>query len=607
MALFGFLTDSPDPGAFDALLAHGAEVTGEPAGARASQPGLAQGACWAPTTLAQDSVLIALQGQPVWARGDYDEAASVAAVLAEYRRRGSQVVDLLAGRFALAIVNAGARRAVLAIDSMGIERMTWAVRGSSLVFASSAQAVADAPGIEAPLSKQALFDYLLLHVIPAPDTVFEGVQKLRPATCLTFEHGKVEIRHAWRPDFHDGRDVRFDTLRQELRSSLDAAVRSCRPDGRAGAFLSGGLDSSSVAGALSGIGPHPTRTFSIGFGYPQYDELPYARIANERFGCKGHERVIDGDDIAAAFPLIARAFDEPFGNSSALPVLYCARLAREHDVDHLLAGDGGDELFAGNSRYAEQRIFERYQLVPAPLRRGFLEPLLARWPESLAFEPVRRAKGYVEKANIPLPLRLESWNVVHRTGAEGLLHADLAAAVNPAAAFERMREVWNATPSANTLDRMLYFDWQYTLADNDLRKVETMSALAGVRVSYPMLHPRMIAMSLKVPPRMMMPGRQLRDFYKRAMRGFLPDAIIRKKKHGFGLPFGLWFAQNARLRELVCANLASLRERRLVRADFIDRLLDLHRSEDASFYGVFVWILAMLEQWLEEHRPRSVI
>jgi asparagine synthase (glutamine-hydrolysing) len=148
---------------------------------------------------------------------------------------------------------------------------------------------------------------------------------------------------------------------------------------------------------------------------------------------------------------------------------------------------------------------------------------------------------------------------------------------------------------------MLYYDWQYTLADNDLRKVETMSALAGVRVSYPMLHPDAVDVALAVPPRLMMPGMELRSFYKRAMRGFLPEEIISKKKHGFSLPFGLWLQDSPRLREQIHDNLSSLKSRRVIRPTFIDRLLDLHEGEDARHYGVFVWVLAMLEQWFHEH------
>ena len=174
-----------------------------------------------------------------------------------------------------------------------------------------------------------------------------------------------ELERHWTPVFNCRGGESFPTLKTDLHSSLRTAVASCNPDRATGAFLSGGLDSSTVAGVLSDVRGAPARTFTIGFGYPDYDELPFARIANARFGCEGHEYVIRGEDIAGTFHQIARAYDEPFGNSSALPAYHCALMARDAGIDHLLAGDGGDELFAGNSRYAEQQVFEWYHRVPS--------------------------------------------------------------------------------------------------------------------------------------------------------------------------------------------------------------------------------------------------
>jgi len=404
------------------------------------------------------------------------------------------------------------------------------------------------------------------------------------------------------PSFCAGGDLSFADLKSQLHGALHESVeRSIADGGSIGAFLSGGLDSSTVAGMLTRVGDRPAQTFSIGFGYPDYDELHYARIVNAHFGCQGHEYVIRGSDIVTAFARIAGAYDEPFGNASALPTYYCAELARDHGVTTLLAGDGGDELFAGNSRYVEQQVFERYGLIPSWLRRYVLEPaLLGRFaPTSLPL--IRKAASYVRQSIMPLPDRLERWNLLIRQGFSEVLSADFLAAVKPESVFERMREVWESTPSDDYLHRMLYYDWQYTLADNDLRKVGTMCALAGVRVSYPMLHPAVVEMSTRVPPSIMMPRGQLRHFYKQAMQGFLPDAVITKKKHGFGLPFGLWLNESSELRQLIFDNLSSLRQRHILRPEFLDRLIRLHGEEDSRYYGVFVWVTAMLEQWMREH------
>jgi len=563
-------------------------------------------AAWAPTIVTSAGVSIALLGCPLVRTGPEcpwgypNNPASY--VLAEYQSVGIDCLGRMDGRFAVAILDSDRARAVLAVDPMGIERMTYSFVDGLLTFGTSAEAVAKRPGYSARIDPDAVLDYLLLHMVPAPGTIFQGVRKLRPGYCAVFESGAVkESRYRIHDPSPPATGQSRAALNQELHVALRTAVRECNPSPRTGAFLSGGLDSSTVVGVLSEIGPRPTKTFTIGFGFPEYDELHFARIANAHFGGKGHEYVVTGDDIADGFPLIARAYDEPFGNSSALPVFYCARLAREHGIEHLLAGDGGDELFAGNSRYAEQRVFERYGLVPEFLRKRMLEPALRAWPSALDFWLVRKARGYVEKAAIPLPARLEFWNFVLQQGASEVLHPDFRAAVDEGGTFRKMQELWNSTASTDTLDRMLHYDWQYTLADNDLRKVETMSALAGVRISYPMLHPDVVDLSKRIPSEMKMPGGALRDFYKRAVTGFLPDEIINKKKHGFGLPFGLWLGHSPRLRARIQENLSAFRGRRVVRPEFIDRLLSLHGQEDARYYGVFIWVLAMYEQWLQEH------
>jgi asparagine synthase (glutamine-hydrolysing) len=523
------------------------------------------------------------------------------AILEAYLARGDTCVDTLSGRFAFAVVDAARARVLLAVDPMGIERLTYALSGSTVVFGSSAESVARFPGFPLRIDHQSLFDYLVLHMVPAPGTIFEDVKKLRPGHCVVLEKGQARERRYWSARFADAGPADYESLKSELHRSLRTSVSDCAPTATTGAFLSGGLDSSTVAGVLSEVGPPPARTFSIGFGYPEYDELSYARIANARFHCQGHEYVVTGDDIADGFAKIARAYDEPFGNSSALPVYHCARFARENGIDHLLAGDGGDELFAGNSRYAEQEVYERYQRVPRLLRTGLLEPAVRAWPRQMSPWLVRKARGYIEKANIPLPARLETWNFLLRQGTAEILHPDFRSVASEQETFRKMQALWDSAPANNALDRMLYYDWQYTLADNDLRKVETMSELAGVRVSYPMLHPDVVDLSMRVPPDLMMPGTRLRDFYKRATTGFLPDEIIHKKKHGFGLPFGLWLQETPRLRAQIDGNLAALRSRRIIAPQFIDRLLDLHGQQDAKYYGVFIWVLAMLEQWLTEH------
>lgn len=553
-------------------------------------------------------LLVAVRGQPVWTRsGRYTrDGADSEGLLAAYQARGKALLEDLRGRFSLVIVDGGRREVLLAVDPMGIERLCWAVVDGGLVFSDSAETVASFPPVGAPLRAQAVHDFLLMHMIPAPDTAFEGVHKLEPGVQLVFENGRASLRRFWSPAFAERTRESFDALKSGLRDGLDAAVARCRPDAQTGAFLSGGLDSSTVAGVLGKVSGRRARTFSIGFGVESHDEIRYARISGRHFGCDSTEYNVTADDIVAAFDRIAAAYDEPFGNSSAVPTLFCAQLAAQAGISHLLAGDGGDEIFGGNERYAKQQVFEVYGRLPAWARRGVLEPLSRAIAPDSALTPLRKLRSYIDQARIPLPERLETWNLFYRTPHAEIFEPEFAAGIDTRRPIETMSRVYGEAPECTLLNRMLHYDWHFTLADSDLRKVITMCDLAGVQVSFPMLDPQLIDLSLRVPTRMKMEGRELRSFYKRAMAGFLPPEVISKQKHGFGLPFGVWLKEHAPLRELIFGHLQRLGQRGIVRRSFLDRIVSDHAAGDSGFYGYAIWDFAMFEAWLTAHRPRGL-
>ncbi|MEO7385664.1 MAG: asparagine synthase-related protein, partial [Gammaproteobacteria bacterium] len=271
-----------------------------------------------------------------------------------------QLLETARGHFSLAIVDSAASRVLLAVDRSGVGSLAWAkAPGGLLVFGTSPLDVARHPAIAAGVSRQALFDFLHFHMVPSPGTVYTGVGKLRPAHCLLHESGRTTVRSYWQPRFATGTDASPEALKEELRNALRNSVgRAASAGGNVGAFLSGGLDSSSVAGMLAAVSPGPTRTFSIGFEAEEYNELGFARLAAQRFNLDSVELTVKPADVTEAIPALAAAFDEPFGNSSAVPTYWCARIAKERGVTHLLAGDGGDELFGGNKHYSRQAIFE---------------------------------------------------------------------------------------------------------------------------------------------------------------------------------------------------------------------------------------------------------
>jgi len=550
----------------------------------------------APIAVAVNGLLVAVHGSPR-DRDTPDAPLTAQALAGAYRAQGDAMLERLCGPFALAITDTERRRTFLAVDRMGIGRLAYNHNDSWLIFADRVDLVARSPGMQARLSHQRLYDYLFFHMVPAPESAYDGVHKLEAATCLIWEHGKAWVTRYWQPVFEPDRQRRPEEFTALLHTGLEQAVHNAGPDDRTGAFLSGGLDSSTVAGYLQRVTAAAAPTFSIGFGEPGYDELEYARIANRHFGCAGHEYNVTPKDVLEVFPMIAQAYDEPFGNSSAVPVLLCARLAKAHGMDHLLAGDGGDELFAGNERYAKQKVFEAYQRIPAFLRRTLVEPGAGCINSNSSITPLRKLRSYVDQARIPLPERLETWNYAFREGISTMLHPEFAASIDSNGPMRQMREVYERVAADSVVDRLLAYDWHFTLADSDLRKVSIMCELAGVQVSYPMLDHRLVELAMQIPPEQKLRRLQLRSFYKNAMQDFLPQQILQKPKHGFGLPFGPWLKSNADLAELIYARLQNLKKRQIFREGFIDQLIEEQRSGHASYFGYFVWDLAILEEW----------
>jgi asparagine synthase (glutamine-hydrolysing) len=307
------------------------------------------------------------------------------------------------------------------------------------------------------------------------------------------------------------------------------------------------------------------------------------------------------EEVLDAVPRIARAYPDPFGNESAVAVYACARMARQDGVERMLAGDGGDEIFAGNARYAYARLFRPWQALPLPLRKRVLEPFVRALPGGDRLWPVRKLRGYVRQANKPLPDRLEDYNHLHRFGAARVLDPEFLRRVDPEAPLADLRRVWAETRTHSDLNRMLAIDMKLIIADSDLPKVNGMCEVAGVEVAYPLLDDAIVELAARVPVRWKLKGSKLRWFFKKALSDFLPREILTKKKHGFGLPIGIWMGTHPELREMARDGLTGIKARGIVRPDFVDEVLARHATEHAKYYGVMVWRLLMLEQWFRVH------
>ena len=537
-----------------------------------------------------------ITGRPRFAAEDLKHLPPAAALLTLWRRHGPDAPRHIHGNFALAVLDRREQSVFLALDRIGAEKLAFAAQPTGLVFASQADMVAAHPAVGASLDPQGLFNYLYFFQVPAPGSVFRSVEKLLPGQWVHWQNGKVTRGFYWALQFRDQPRSDFPEQAERFRGLWRECVGRAKGGDEVAAFLSGGTDSSTVCGVLKELAGK-VRTYTIGFDAKGFDEIEYARLAGRHFGLDMREYYLRPEDIVSAIPIIAGHYDEPFANESAVPTYFCARLAAADGYKVMLAGDGGDELFGGNERYAKQKVFEVYQRIPAILRKGLIEPL-ARLPGLDALPPTRKARSYIRQANIALPERMESYNFVYRQPLAEMFDADFLAQVVPGMPSALLKEVYERTASSSFINRMLHLDLKFTLADNDLRKVGGMTEAAGIEVRYPLLDDAMLDFSGEVPPDWKVKGQYLRWFFKKSLIGFLPDEIINKSKHGFGLPFGVWAREYAPLRERIEDRLSDLKKRRILNPAYIDHVRDQHMTGHATYFGRAVWQMLMLEEWL---------
>lgn len=532
---------------------------------------------------------------------------SVAELIARlYLKEGPDFLKRLNGGFSIALWDENSENLLLAIDAMGIKSLYWRREGRRLLFASRLGAIRAIQSSSSEVNPGAVLQFLLFSAVPAPMTSDRGTEKLRPGTSLVVSPNRVQEYQYWDLEYPESENLSVAHWSQELRDAMRGAVHrhleACDPL-LTGCFLSGGTDSSSVL-AFASERHKPAQTFTIAFQEAQYSEIEFARTSARAFSARHYEKFLAPQDASNAIEKIIAQFDEPFANSSAIGSYYCALLASEQGVRTLLAGDGGDELFGGNERYQQDKYFSIYHLLPSWLRSALIEPLVGLLP--LNDGKLSLPRKYVRRANIPNPRRILSYGFFlshppEEVFADGFLEnvgTDNWLSV-PEQHFARVK-------ATSELNRILYLDIKMTLADNDLRKVSGTAELAGVNVRYPFLDKRLAELSGRIPASLKLKGFKKRYIFKQAMKDILPQSVLHKKKHGFGVPVAQWLLQEPRMNELMKDLMSDsrTRQRGYFQPKFFDRLMKLH-VEQPSFSGEIVWYLLALELWHRRHMDHS--
>jgi len=469
------------------------------------------------------------------------------AIVHAYEEWGVSCLDRFRGMFAFAVWDQRQRRLFLARDRLGKKPLYYAVVDGTLIFGSEIKALLAFPGLDRTLDLQAVSDYFSLLYIPSPKTIFRQVRKLPPGHYLVAGRDGVQVRRYWDVSFALGATERppAERLAELLHESVALRLRSDVP---LGAFLSGGLDSSAVVGLMAGALSSPVITSSIGFPDDAFNELAYARQVAQHFHTEAHEHMVTPDAMQVLDSLIWH-YDEPFGDSSAVPTFYVSKLARMN-VTVALSGDGGDENFAGYRRYYfDVRENTVRDLVPGPLRRTVFGLVGALYPKADYLPQIFRGKAFLSNvARTPWGAYFHSVSNINEADKARLLTPEVHAALGDYQTVALFEELYRAADGPDSLSRIQYIDFKTYLPDDILAKVDRASMANSLEVRCPLLDHRVVEFAASLPSRLKLRGTQTKLIFKEAIRGLLPDEIIKRKKMGFAVPVGPWLRHDLRER-----------------------------------------------------------
>lgn len=526
-----------------------------------------------------------------------------------YEEHGPDCVNHLRGMFAFAIWDHPRRTLFLARDRLGKKPLVYRHEPQRLLFASESKALLQVPGVPRELDRVALDEFLTYQYVPHPHCILRGFNKLPPAHWAIYREGKLDVRRYWRADFaREGaakpqaaggtlREKAGGSEREMLRATLTEAVRlRLRSDVPLGAFLSGGVDSTIIAGLMQQLSDRPVQTFSIGFPVKQFDERSYARMAAEHLHTEHHEQVVEPSALQI-LPKLIWHYDEPFADSSAIPTMYLSEMTRKN-VTVALSGDGGDELFAGYERYRAVRLAEKFDRLPRLLQKVITAPIWQRIPASVSQKSRRRRlKRLLSALADPPARRYLKWvSIFDADRRQALYTEDFRRDLAGADSADFILAAYDECPARDFVTRTTCTDVLTYLPCDILTKVDLASMAYGLEVRCPFLDTEVVQLAARLPIEFKLQGNQGKRILIETFADLLPPAIQTRKKMGFGVPLDHWFRNE--LRPLVTEVLldpASL-GRGLFRPQAVEQLVHEHVTSQWD-HSYRLWSLLVLELW----------
>lgn len=514
-----------------------------------------------------------------------------------YEEFGVDCVKYLRGMFAFAVYDFGNETLFIARDRVGKKPLFYAkTEKGNFVFGSELKTLIEHGEISKEIELSALDSYLTFGYVPEEFCIFKDVHKLAPGHFLIYKNGEIRTEKYWDFEYSGETENKseaeyIEILREKLKEAVKIRLISEVP---LGAFLSGGVDSSSIVAMMSQISEKPVKTFSIGFNEDSFNELKFARVAAKHFNTEHHEFVVTPDLVEIVDELVWH-FDEPFADSSALPTFMVSKMARDF-VTVVLSGDGGDELFAGYTRYVTDKKRSGFQNLPKFVRRNVLQKISENLPHGA------KGKNFLYNTSLDAVERyIDSISHFNNLNRNELYSADFRRNLNGefGKGAKLYQEIADSVLSENATDKLLYLDSKTYLPSDILTKVDRMTMATSLEARVPLLDHELIEFVQKIPPELKLKGTETKYIFKKAMEGIVPNEILYREKQGFGVPIGEWI--NSQLRERIRETL--LEKRTMSRGYFdekyINVLLDEH-SRKRRDHSHSLWILWMLELWHRE-------